>query len=226
MHINDTAPLNPAFLTGTPHAASDLADFRDWLRRPDRPSLRGPVVVMPAVSSCKAFARAARLGLLLAHASRVRHVVLPVVDPAWHINTTALHAAFPNLLPTTVARLLLPRLTFDALFSGGVNATIASDASLDATFAPELTLIDRTRRAAASRTTLWTANATDTLHAALRAGLSEWDWLMVHNAANVDSAVEHTLRAAVTKGSDEIRIYRHALLLRIDNAFKSVCNEA
>lgn len=221
--MEDSAPppTESAFLAGTPRAAADMADFRAWLRRPDRPSLRGPVLVVPAAASCDAWARAARLGLMLAYVSKARHVVLPAVDASWHINTTALHAAFPSLLPPTVAHLLHPRLTFDVLFDGG-NATVgaSSDASLTRTYAPELTFIERTRRAAAPRTVLWAANATDSLHTALKAGLSEWDWMVVRNVATVDVAVEHAVRAAVTLGSS-VDGFTH--LTRVDAAFGAVC---
>lgn len=227
VQVEGAAPpiTDPAFLTGTPHAAADLADFRAWLRRPDRPSLRGPVLVVPAASSCPAWARAARLGMLLAYVSKARHVVLPAVDASWHINTTALHAAFPSLLTPTVARLLHPRLTFDAFFDGGKATIGASDPSLTPlthTYAPELTLIERTRRAAAPHSVLWAANATDSLHTALRAGLREWDWMVVRNAGTADVAVEHAVRAAITVGGDGNKD-GFAFLRRVDGAFGTVC---
>ena len=162
---------------------------------------------------------------MLAHASKFRHVVLPAVDASWHVNTTALHAAFPNLLPPTVARLVHPRLTFDGLFDGG-NATIsASDASLTHTYAPELTLIERSRRAAAPHTVLWVANATASLHTALRAGLREWDWMVVRNAVSYDVAVEHAVRAVISVDSygnkDGV-----AFLQRVDAVLGTVCAAA
>lgn len=223
VHVDGTTPpTDPAMLTGTPHASSDLADFRAWLRRPDRPSLRGPVIVLPAAATCTSFARAARLGLMLAHAAKARHVVLPVVDPAWNVNTTTLHTAFPNLLPPTVARLLNPPLTFDALFDGEVTG-VRTDASLAQTYAPELTLIHRTRRSTRSRAALWTANATDSLHTSMRAGLREADWLVVRNAAADDAAVEHALRAAVTLGTNDGAMDGFTYLRRVDAAFGTVC---
>lgn len=224
VRIEGTTPTDPAFLTGTPHAASDLADFRAWLRRPDRPSLRGPVIVLPAAASCKAFTHAARLGLMLAHASQARHVVLPVVDPAWNVNTTALHTAFTSLLPPTVARLLHPRLTFDALFDDG-NVSVNTNTGLATMYAPELTLVDRTRRAAASHTVLWTANSTDALHTSLRVGMREWDWLVVRNADIENASTEHAVRAAVAMSSDG-KMNGLAYLRRVDAALASVCAAA
>jgi hypothetical protein len=222
VRIDGTTPTDLAILTGTLHASSDLADFRAWLRRPDRPSLRGPVIVLPAAATCTSFARASRLGLMLAHAAKARHVVLPVVDPAWNVNTTALHTAFPSLLPPTVARLLHPPLTFDALFDGEVTG-VRTDASLAHTYAPELTLIHRTRRSTRSRTILWTANATDSLHTFMRAGLREADWLVVRNAAADDATIEHALRAAVTLGSNDGAMDGFTYLRRVDAAFGTVC---
>lgn len=218
-----TPPTDPAVLSGTPHASSDLANFRAWLRRPDRPSLRGPVIVLPASDSCPWFARAARLGLMLAHAAKARHVVLPVVDPAWRINTTVLHTAFPNLLPPTVARLLHPPLTFEALFDASNATGFRTDSSLAQTYAPELTLIQRTRRSTRSRTALWTANATDSLHTAMRAGLREADWLVFRNAAADDAAVEHSLRAAITLGTNDGAMDGFTYLRRVDAVFGTVC---
>lgn len=222
VRVDGTTPTDPTFLTGTPHAASDLADFRAWLRRPDRPSLRGPVIALPATTSCTSFARAARLGLMLAHAAKARHVVLPVVDPAWRINTTVLHTAFPNLLPPTVARLLHPPLTFDALFDSNTSG-VRADASLAQTYAPELTLIHRTRRSTRSRAALWTANATASLHIAMRVGLRHADWLIVRNAAADDAAVEHALRAALTLGTNDGAMDGFTYLRRVDAVFGTVC---
>jgi hypothetical protein len=222
VRVDGTTPTDPTLLTGTPHTASDLADFRAWLRRPDRPSLRGPVIVVPNAASCTSFARAARLGLMLAHAAKARHVVLPVVDPAWRINTTVLHTAFPNLLTPTVARLLHPPLTFDALFDSNTT-DVRADPTLAQTYAPELTFIHHTRRSTRSRTALWTANATTSLHTSMRVGLREADWLVVRNAAADDAAVELALRATVTLGAGDGAMDGIAYLKRVDAVFGTVC---
>lgn len=225
--------LDPAFLSGMPHAnvENELAEFSAWLRRPDRTSLRGPFLVIPAPAhadrlSCEDWARAARLGMLLGYASDARHIVLPPTHNAWRakVNMKLLHKSFTTVLPTAVARLLQPRLTFESLFN--TTTSLKDDRAhqervLTVKYASELKFVDRARQSMSQRSVMWTANASETLHNTMRLGLNLHDWIIVRDIA-VDSAVtEHALRIAVAKRGDADDGLKY--LRRVDDVFGSVC---
>jgi len=191
--LNQAKAPGPASLSGLSPTAvdSDLALFSAWLRRPDRQALRGPFLVLPGdaaspPASCQAWARTARQAVLLAHATKARHVVLPPVGDAWRagVDLEGLHKALPNVLPAAVARLLQPGLTF------GTDSTVTTPADRDADrllttkYAAELAFVCRTKKLLSARSVLWTANATDTSFNAMRHGLRTWDWIVAHVTAS------------------------------------------
>ena len=225
--------LGPAFLSGMSPAAveDDLSQFAGWLRRPDKTLLRGPFLVIPALHAadftCKDWARAARAGMLLGYAAKVRHIVLPPTHDSWRaiVNMTRLHQQFVTVLPTAVSRLLQPGLTFEDLF----NKNSASgnkgkrDRMLATKYAPQLAFVQRTQRLTSKRSVLWTANVTRTVHDAIRHGLrSRSDWIIMRQMNVEEAALEYALRIAVIKSDDNGPAY----LRRVDAAFDNFCGQA
>lgn len=187
----------PVSLSGLSPTAvdSDLALFSAWLRRPDRQALRGPFLVVQGPddaagppATCQAWARTARQAVLLAHATKARHVVLPPVADAWRagVDLEGLHRALPNVLPTAVSRLLQPGLTFgdSSGNTASTNAERDADRLLTTKYAAELAFVCRTKKLLSARSVLWTANATDTSFNAMRHGLRTWDWIAAHVTAS------------------------------------------
>lgn len=226
--------LGPAFLSGMSPAAveNDLAQFAGWLRRPDKKSLRGPFLVIPAPAhaanfTCKDWARAARAGMLLGYAAKARHIVLPPTHEAWRasVNMTRLHQKFVNVLPTAVSRLLQPWLTFEALFdnNSASHHNHERDRKLATQYAHQLAFVERTRRSTSKRSVLWTANVTQTVHDVMRLGLrSENDWIVVRQMEVEDAALDYALRLAAARSNEVAGL---TYLRRVDAAFEGVCGQ-
>lgn len=223
--------LGPVFLSGMSPGAveNDLAEFAAWLRRPDRRLLRGPFLVIPAPVhadnfTCNDWARAAKSGMLLGYAAKARHIVLPPTHDAWRasVNISLLHEKFESLVPTTVSRLLQPRLTFEALFENSSPSGVigGTDRDLTAKYASQLAFVERTRRSTSKRSVLWTANITQTLHDAMRLGLRSGNWIVVREMEIEDADLEYVLRLAVAKSDDGAGF---TYVRRVDAAFDGVC---
>lgn len=98
-----------------PAAVNDASTFAHWLKRPDRPSLRGPFLVLAPTAgdySCSDWVQATSSLLVLGHTLNARVAFAPALRDEWAalVDAAGLHRDLAALLPHSAAIWLQPRL--------------------------------------------------------------------------------------------------------------------